>query len=68
MIYSFVCVFVCSGVYSSICLFIQYLPIIYSFILVSLDNIQTQLENPYDQIGEDDITIDVEEIHDMVEE
>jgi predicted membrane chloride channel (bestrophin family) len=34
-------------------------PILYSFILVSLDNIQEHLENPYDQIGEDDIKIDV---------
>lgn len=35
-------------------------PILYSFILVSLDNIQEHLENPYDLIGEDDIKIDVE--------
>lgn len=36
------------------------MPILYSFILVSLDNIQDHLEDPYDQIGEDDIIIDVE--------
>lgn len=30
-------------------------PIIFSFILVSLNNIQDHLENPFDQIGEDDI-------------
>lgn len=36
------------------------MPILYSFILVSLDNIQDHLEDPYDQVGEDDIIIDVE--------
>jgi len=35
------------------------MPILYSFILVSLDNIQDHLENPYDDIGEDDIRMDV---------
>ena len=40
---------------------LQYvMPIIFSFILVSLDNIQFHLENPFDQIGEDDIKFDVE--------
>ena len=37
------------------------MPVLYSFILVSLDNIQDHLENPFDQIGEDDIQIDAEE-------
>lgn len=37
------------------------MPILYSFILVSLDNIQDQLENPFDEIGEDDILIEAEE-------
>lgn len=46
--------------------FFDYLiPTLYSFILVSLDNIQFQLENPYDQIGEDDITIELARIDDM---
>jgi hypothetical protein len=36
-------------------------PILFSAILVSLDNIQEHLERPYDEIGEDDIKIDVEE-------
>lgn len=36
------------------------MPILYSFILVSLDNIQDHLENPYDNIGEDDIEISAE--------
>ncbi|MCZ6900824.1 MAG: hypothetical protein O7F74_11355 [Bacteroidetes bacterium] len=37
------------------------MPILYSFILISLDNIQDHLENPYDDIGEDDIRLDVKE-------
>jgi predicted membrane chloride channel (bestrophin family) len=37
------------------------MPVLYSFILVSLDNIQDHLENPFDQIGEDDIQIDADE-------
>lgn len=37
------------------------MPVLYSFILVSLDNIQDHLENPFDEVGEDDITIDAEE-------
>ena len=36
------------------------MPILYSFILVSLDNIQDHLENPFDNVGEDDIDIDAE--------
>ncbi len=42
------------------------MPIIFSFILVSLDNIQSHLENPFDQIGEDDIKFDVEEFSEMI--
>jgi hypothetical protein len=34
------------------------MPILYSFILVSLDNIQDHLENPFDDVGEDDVQID----------
>lgn len=37
------------------------MPILYSFILVSLDNIQDHLENPFDEVGEDDIIIDADE-------
>jgi predicted membrane chloride channel (bestrophin family) len=36
--------------------------VLYSFVFVSLVNIQEQLENPFDQIGEDDITFDEEEL------
>jgi hypothetical protein len=36
--------------------------VLYSIILVSLDNLQEHLENPFDQIGEDDINFEVEEM------
>ena len=35
-------------------------PILFSFILASLDNIQNHLENPFDGIGEDDISVNVD--------
>ena len=35
------------------------MPLLYSFILISLNNIQEQLENPFDKVGADDINIDV---------
>jgi len=39
----------------------QYLiPVLPTMILVSLDNIQKHFENPYDQVGEDDITFNIE--------
>jgi hypothetical protein len=37
------------------------MPVLYSFILVSLDNIQDHLEYPFDEVGEDDIIIDAYE-------
>lgn len=37
------------------------MPALFSLILVSLSNIQDQLEDPFDGIGEDDITINVEQ-------
>jgi hypothetical protein len=43
------------------------MPILYSFILVSLDNIQDHLEHPFDEIGEDDIRIDEREIVDYMQ-
>jgi hypothetical protein len=43
------------------------MPIVFSFILVSLDNIQDHLENPFDQVGEDDIRFDVEEFSKMMD-
>lgn len=39
---------------------IYVMPVLFAIILVSLDNIQEHLENPFDQIGEDDVTINVE--------
>ena len=36
------------------------LPVMFTMILVSLDNIQEHLENPFDQIGADDIYINAE--------
>ncbi len=36
------------------------IPILLTMILVSLENIQEHLENPFDQIGEDDISFNVE--------
>ena len=39
---------------------LQYaMPILYSVILVALDNIQSHLENPFDQQGEDDVSFNV---------
>lgn len=37
-------------------------PFIFSMVLVALDNIQDHLENPFDQIGEDDIKINPEKL------
>ena len=36
------------------------MPVLFSLVLVSLSNIQEQLENPYDGVGEDDITFNVD--------
>jgi hypothetical protein len=36
------------------------MPVLLSVILVSLDNIQEHLENPFDQVGGDDVIINVE--------
>ena len=33
--------------------------ILYSLVLVSLDNIQENLENPFDAVGEDDVNLDM---------
>jgi hypothetical protein len=44
------------------------MPILYSFILVSLDNIQDHLENPFDGVGEDDIIIDTDDLGGLMQE
>jgi hypothetical protein len=36
------------------------MPVLLTLVLTSLDNIQEHLENPFDQIGEDDVAINVE--------
>jgi predicted membrane chloride channel (bestrophin family) len=36
------------------------MPVLFAVILVSLDNIQEHLENPFDQVGEDDVSINAE--------
>jgi predicted membrane chloride channel (bestrophin family) len=36
------------------------MPVLFSFVLVGLENIQEHLENPFDQIGEDDVIINAE--------
>ncbi|MBN4082100.1 hypothetical protein JYT21_00190, partial [bacterium AH-315-B15] len=41
-------------------------PVLLTMILVSLDNIQEHLENPFDQVGEDDITFNVEKFVDRL--
>jgi predicted membrane chloride channel (bestrophin family) len=43
------------------------MPILFTVILVSLDNIQDQLENPFDLIGEDDIKMNVEKFVALLE-
>jgi len=42
------------------------LPVLFAFVLTSLDNIQIHLENPFDQIGEDDVIINVEKFEDRL--
>jgi len=42
------------------------MPVVFSFILVGLDNIQDHLEDPFDQIGEDDIKFDVQGFRKMM--
>mgnify|MGYP000170553270 CR=1 FL=1 len=37
------------------------MPVLFALVLVSLSNIQDHLENPFDGIGEDDISINVEQ-------
>jgi hypothetical protein len=43
------------------------MPVLYSFILVSLDNIQDHLEHPFDEVGEDDIRIDEKDITSLMD-
>jgi len=43
------------------------MPVLFAVILVSLENIQAHLENPFDQIGEDDIIINAEKFVERLE-
>ena len=43
------------------------MPVLFTTILVSLDNIQEHLENPFDQVGQDDIVINVEKFVDRLD-
>ncbi len=43
------------------------MPLLFSLIFTSLDNIQGHLENPFDQIGEDDIKINAEKFASTLE-
>jgi hypothetical protein len=43
------------------------MPVLMSLILVGLDNIQDHLENPFDQIGEDDIVFNAEKFVERLE-
>ncbi|NNC36400.1 MAG: hypothetical protein EX271_06555 [Acidimicrobiales bacterium] len=42
------------------------MPILFAIILVGLDNIQDHLEDPFDQIGQDDVTINAEKFVEML--
>lgn len=42
------------------------MPVLFALILVSLDNIQAHLENPFDQIGQDDVLINAEKFMDRL--
>ena len=44
-----------------------FMPILFSVVLVSLDNIQDHLENPFDLVGEDDVKINVEKFVDRLD-
>ena len=44
------------------------MPVVFTFILISLDNIQSHLENPFDQVGEDDVKFDVELMEELLDE
>ncbi len=42
------------------------MPVLFAVILVSLDNIQGHLENPFDQVGQDDVMINAEKFADRL--
>ncbi len=42
------------------------MPVLFAIILVGLDNIQTHLEDPFDQIGPDDVSINAEKFVELL--
>lgn len=46
---------------------IYLMPVLFALILVSLDSIQDHLENPFDQIGQDDVLINAEKFVDRLQ-
>jgi len=42
------------------------MPVLFALVLVSLDNIQEHLENPFDQVGQDDVLINAEKFVDRL--
>lgn len=43
------------------------MPVLFAVVSVSLDNIQEHLENPFDQIGQDDVSINAEKFMDRLQ-
>ena len=46
---------------------IYIMPVLFALILVSLYNMQAHLENPFDQIGQDDVLINAEKFMDRLQ-
>jgi predicted membrane chloride channel (bestrophin family) len=42
------------------------MPVLFALVLAALDNIQEQLENPFDQVGQDDVMINAEKFADRL--
>ena len=42
------------------------MPVLFALVFVSLDNIQGHLENPFDQVGQDDMLINSEKFVDRL--
>ncbi|NNC48258.1 MAG: hypothetical protein HKO13_07495 [Sphingomonas sp.] len=43
------------------------IPVLFAIILTGLDNIQTHLEDPFDQIGPDDVAINAEKFVELLD-
>jgi len=43
------------------------MPVLFALVLVSLDNIQEHLENPFDQVGQDEVSINAEKFVDRLQ-